>query len=161
LSPILKAKATPARENKRTHLRLPDSQIKNTDMKRNPSIIIHLTPVPSILKIVKEELQGVWGPEVNILSFTDSVSAGRQVLFAPELPITLGIVDIDTPKANHFIAALQDIYPRCPIVLTTHEGDSLDRTLLPSDKFQVLTKPFTVGQLVEAAERCLTCTPTR
>ena len=130
-------------------------------MKQSPSNVVHLSPVLSILKIVKEELQAVWGSEVNILSFTDAISAGRQILFAPETPITLAIVDIDTPKADHFITALQDIYPRCPIVLTTGDGRGLDQTLLPSDKLQVLIKPFTVSQLIEAAERCLSCTPTR
>jgi hypothetical protein len=130
-------------------------------MKQSLSNVIHLSPVVSILKIVKEELETVWGSEVNILSFTDAISAGRQILFAPEAPITLAIVDVGTQKADHFIAALQDLYPRCPIVLTTGEARGVDHTLVPSDKLQVLVKPFTVSQLVQAAERCLTCSPTR
>lgn len=130
-------------------------------MKRSPSNVLHLTPAPSILKIVKEELQAVWGPEINILNFIDAVSAARQILFTPEATITLAIVDSETRQASHFISALTDIYPRCPIIITTYEGAGLDIMPVPSDKIQVLTKPFTVSELIETAERCLSCTPTR
>lgn len=106
-------------------------------------------------------MQAVWGPEINILNFIDAVSAARQILFTPEATITLAIVDSETRQASHFISALTDIYPRCPIIITTYEGAGLDIMPVPSDKIQVLTKPFTVSELIETAERCLSCTPTR
>ena len=134
---------------------------EQSTMKRSQSHVLHLASLPSILKIVREELVAGWGTGVNIMSFTDAVSAARQVLFVPDAPIRLAIVDSETERASHFVVALRDIYPSCPVILTSYEESAGLPELLCSDNIEVLTKPFTAKQLIEAADRCLNCTPIR